>query len=158
MIGRTDLWSNVVLPKLCGAISCIIRSLKSLFLPKSNWKDYTFFSQFDFCHTQCYSALFLATIICLLVYGIVYPFLCIVSFKTCTKLFTRARLHWNVWLHQMSFEISFIASFETLSFLFSVSLYPTGGKKFVSRNIWWRHKFWCNWALTLSICLDPSQV
>ena len=36
VIGRTDLLSNVVLPKLCGAISCIIQSLKSLFLPMSN--------------------------------------------------------------------------------------------------------------------------
>ena len=34
---KTYLLSDVVLPKLCGAISCIIQSLKSLFLPKSNW-------------------------------------------------------------------------------------------------------------------------
>ena len=32
----------------------------------------------------------------------------------------RARLYWNLWLHQMSFEISFTPPIGTLSFLFSV--------------------------------------
>ena len=41
VIGRTDLWSNVVLPNLCGAISCIMQSLKSLFLPMSNWVSFS---------------------------------------------------------------------------------------------------------------------
>ena len=36
-MGRLDLWSKVVLPQLCGAIYCIISSLKSPVLHKSNW-------------------------------------------------------------------------------------------------------------------------
>ena len=35
--------------------------------------------------------------------------------------FLRQKMTWNVWRHQMSFEISFMPPIGTLSFLFSVS-------------------------------------
>ena len=45
----------------------------------------------------------------------------------------RARFHWNMWCHQMSFEISFMDSVETLSFLFFCQ--PTGGMNLISNDI-----------------------
>ena len=56
-------------------------------------------------------------------------------------------LHWNVWRHQMSFEISFMPSIGTLSFLFSYQ--PMGPMKLISNDIWWRHMFQRNQAISI---------
>ena len=54
----------------------------------------------------------------------------------------RSQLHWNMWRHQMSFEICFMPPIGTLSFLFFC--FPTRGMKLISNDIWWRHTFQCN--------------
>ena len=59
-------------------------------------------------------------------------------------------LHWNVWRHQMSFEISFMPPIGILFFLFS--FYPVGSMKLISNDMLTPH-IQCNWVLRTALWL-----